>query len=128
MQGNASILKDYFLLSKVDLSILKLLASDLFEQSRRFLTPSHSFSEVRLKFRNKFKQLPQVGRSVSFRVKRSIISINFDIAGNTTRKVTVFLGNICSKIEICRTSTVIGHSQLLQQNLKVQGEHPTTQL
>ena len=128
MQGNSSILKDDFLLSKVDLSILKLLASDLFEQSRCFLTPSHSFSEVRLKLRNKFKQLPQIGRSVSFRVKRSIISIDFDTAGNTTRKITVFLVNMCSKIEIYRTPTVIGHSQLLQQNSKVQGEHPTIQL
>ena len=128
MQGNSSILKDDFLLSKVDLSILKLLASDLFEQSRHFLTPSNSFSEVRLKLRNKFKQLPQIGRSVSFRVNRSIISIDFDTAGNSTRKITVFLGNMCSKIEIYRTPTVIGHSQLLQQNSKVQGEHPTIQL
>ena len=50
------------------------------------LTPVCSVSQIRFKFRNQFKLLPQIRCQFTLRIKSSIISIDSNTTDNIVRK------------------------------------------
>ena len=57
------------------------------EVNKPFLTPVHSISQIRFKFRSQFYLLPQIRCLMAFRIESSIISIDSNVINNIIRKI-----------------------------------------